>query len=529
MSRSFLVTCAPPNPNGDLHLGHLAGPFLGGDVLTRYLRLRGHDVTYVSYTDDLSPFVLRKAEELGLRPEETAYRYGRRMEQTLTLADMLPDYYERPFREAVHVATIHEFFDRLVSRSAFRVEDVQTFWCETCRRHLHEAHVRGRCQFCRAPSDGFYCEECALPQDPAGLLEPVCIRCRHPPAVARVRRLVFPLARHRDELAAYFERSPWRPRLRDYCLGLVEAGLPDTPISRVSAYGVPVPLPGWEASILDTWYSGIFGYVAATRAYGAANGRPDLWRELWESPGAEIVHFIGFDCAFSHAVLWPALLLAHGGLELPRHVVTNEFYRLEGEKFSTSRGHAIWGSDFLREVPADALRFHLCLTNPEREQTTFRLDEFQETRRDVLVDGLQAWAERVFALLHDRHASVVPEANGSGPAEEVRRLVAELPDEVARHLEPAGFSPSGAARALADAIAVGSAASRDAADEADVAAQAELLAVFAVVSAPVLPTWSKRVAAGLGIAEPTWPGRGQRLVEAGRRVAAADPAAFHVV
>ena len=33
-----IITSAPPNPNGDLHLGHLAGPFLGADVLARRLR-----------------------------------------------------------------------------------------------------------------------------------------------------------------------------------------------------------------------------------------------------------------------------------------------------------------------------------------------------------------------------------------------------------------------------------------------------------------------------------------------------------
>ena len=63
-ARTVLVTAAPPNPNGDLHLGHLSGPFLGADVLTRHLRQRGRRVLYVSYTDDLSPFVLRKAEEI---------------------------------------------------------------------------------------------------------------------------------------------------------------------------------------------------------------------------------------------------------------------------------------------------------------------------------------------------------------------------------------------------------------------------------------------------------------------------------
>lgn len=34
----FLVTITPPTPNGDLHIGHIAGPFLGADVFTRVQR-----------------------------------------------------------------------------------------------------------------------------------------------------------------------------------------------------------------------------------------------------------------------------------------------------------------------------------------------------------------------------------------------------------------------------------------------------------------------------------------------------------
>ena len=33
-----IVTITPPTPNGDLHLGHLSGPFLAADVCARTLR-----------------------------------------------------------------------------------------------------------------------------------------------------------------------------------------------------------------------------------------------------------------------------------------------------------------------------------------------------------------------------------------------------------------------------------------------------------------------------------------------------------
>lgn len=48
----IIVTITPPTPNGDLHLGHLSGPFLSADVFARRMKQLGHDAIVVSYTDD---------------------------------------------------------------------------------------------------------------------------------------------------------------------------------------------------------------------------------------------------------------------------------------------------------------------------------------------------------------------------------------------------------------------------------------------------------------------------------------------
>ena len=40
-----LVTCALPYANGPVHIGHLAGAYIPGDIYVRFLRMRGEDVT----------------------------------------------------------------------------------------------------------------------------------------------------------------------------------------------------------------------------------------------------------------------------------------------------------------------------------------------------------------------------------------------------------------------------------------------------------------------------------------------------
>ena len=63
-----MVTAAPPTPNGDLHVGHLAGPYLAADVHARFLRLRGVDATFALGSDDNSRWVVGMGESLEPGP-----------------------------------------------------------------------------------------------------------------------------------------------------------------------------------------------------------------------------------------------------------------------------------------------------------------------------------------------------------------------------------------------------------------------------------------------------------------------------
>jgi methionyl-tRNA synthetase len=538
-----IVTSAPPNPNGDLHLGHLSGPFLGADVLRRYLRQTGDDVVYVGYSDDYSCYVPRRGAEIGLTAHETAHVFGRRMEETLGLANMAHDYFTHPLREPVHREIVQRFFVELWNKGVMEVVDLPVYWCVTCERYLYEAEMRGRCQYCAAPSDGFYCEECGRPQDTTGLVEAKCTACWQEPEIRQQRRITFPLENYRDQLREYYSGRAMRPRLRAYLDDMFARPLPRTTVARTAAYGIPVPVEGWDGYILDTWYSGIWGYLAATVALGTALGDADAPLRAWADPDTRVYEFIGFDCSFSHALLWPALFLAHGDLKLPDQVVTNEFYRLEGDKFSTSRGHAIWGNDFLRRVPADQLRFYLCLTGPEREQTNFSAADFRDTVQRLLVDGLQHWLNTVVAVVREDFGGTVPgERPADGP---LAKLSGTLCAEVGAPLDPDGFSPQAATAVLRDTIeraqaALPSLAALRSGDRAgyaaEVSAHVELLARFAAAAAPVMPAFAEYVwtAFGLPYQDPVrrvlpWPAEVVRLVPAGTTVPAAVPTLFRPV
>lgn len=69
-----------------------------------------------------------------------------------------------------------------------------------------------------------------------------------------------------------------------------------------------------------------------------------------------------------HTIILPSLLLAHGGgLRLPDDIVSSEYITLDGQKVSTSRNHAVWAKDLVKEYHPDAVRYFFIATIWKKE------------------------------------------------------------------------------------------------------------------------------------------------------------------
>ncbi len=95
-----------------------------------------------------------------------------------------------------------------------------------------------------------------------------------------------------------------------------------------------------------------------------------------------------------------ALLMAHGDRYVEPHaIVSNEFYELENQKFSTSKGHVVWAADLVAEVPRDLVRFYLALTAPEHSRTNFSREALEQLSADRLVEPWNRLAGRLEEML----------------------------------------------------------------------------------------------------------------------------------
>lgn len=166
----LIVTAAPPTSNGDLHLGHISGPYLSADVFTRVRRQLGDDVLCVSYSDDFQSYVQRKAFEeggggsdLNERSAYLARTLGSRMAQSLASADIRYDIFMHSGDSPSLIPALQYFVDAADRRNLLTTSPQTVPYSGVHQVWGYEAFARGTCPNCGASTDTSQCEACAFP------------------------------------------------------------------------------------------------------------------------------------------------------------------------------------------------------------------------------------------------------------------------------------------------------------------------------------------------------------------------------
>jgi methionyl-tRNA synthetase len=512
-----IVFASPPTPNGDLHLGHLSGPYSGADVLARARRLIGEEALYLVGSDIHQSYVQEKAREQGVEPLALATSFDEEISRLLDVMGFSNAGYVRPRDCDLHAERVADFISVLHRDGKVEARTEDCLHCPRCDRYLFAAHVTGVCAHCGDDDcDAGLCEKCAWPNAGADLRDPRCNHCGGPATLRPVTRLVFPLSRYADQLREYHRLVVMSPQLESLVDELIQHGLPDIAVTHVTDWGVPVPVDGFADQRVDVWAEMVPGYFAELAETLRATGRdPRDWRQAWNE--ATVAQFFGWDNGYFHTLLFPALMMAYDpGLRLPAAFCTNEFFLLDDEKFSTSREHAIWGSDLLAEVPADVVRFALARDRPQFSRTNFTLERFHDLADGVLAGEWQGWLSQLIAALDEHAGGRIPEGT---PTATQRRFVDGLDTLAADGLAAYSveqFSPRRAARALQEVVhratdfAAGQARlrRRDPASPAalaGLAAEAQAAKLLAQLAAPIMPHFAQRLWTALGCAgPPTW-------------------------
>jgi methionyl-tRNA synthetase len=441
MPERILVCVAWPYANGSLHVGHIAGAYLPADIFARFHRLLGHEVLMVSGSDEHGTPITVRAEQEGVSPQVITDRYHAEFLDCWARLGISFDLFTRTGTDN-HRAVTHRLFLTLLDRGYIFKDTMLSPYCEVDRRFLPDRYVQGTCPHCGYQgARGDQCDQCGRPLNATELLDPRCRFCNTPPVIRETEHFFLDLPAFQEQLLAWVrEKDYWRPTVQRFTLGLLEAGLQPRPITRDIEWGVPVPLPGFEAKRIYVWFEAVIGYLSATVEWAQRQGDPEAWRPWWEDPSTRSYYFIGKDNIPFHTIIWPAMLLGYGGLNLPYDVPANEYMNLEGQKISTSRGWAIWIPELLARYDPDAIRYVIAANLPENRDTDFSMADFIRRNNDELVATYGNLAHRTLTFLQRYYDGRVPAAAGHAvPDAALAQRVATTFETVAAGLRAARF------------------------------------------------------------------------------------------
>jgi methionyl-tRNA synthetase len=417
------------------------------------------------------------------------------------------------------------FADKLSEHGFIEERTTQQLYSPTDGRFLPDRYVVGTCPNCGYDAArGDQCENCTKLLDPTDLLDPRSAISGATDLEVRSSRHLFLLqSKLAGELRDWLgTRQGWPVLATSIAYKWLDEGLRDRSITRDLSWGVPVDRPGFEGKVFYVWFDAPLAYIAATKDWAESDpsGGRD-WKSWWYGEAAEdvtYVQFMGKDNVPFHTLTFPGSVL---GTREPWTLATFlkalNWLNYYGGKFSTSQGVGIFMSDAIELLPADYWRWYLVANAPESDDSAFTWELFGLTVNKDLADTYGNFVNRVLKLTSNAFGPAVPPAT-PGPAEEaLAGDLAAMVAELDAHFSAMQYRKAAhqlraiwaAGNGYLDAEAPWKAVKTDPGRAATVLATAvNLIRLFAVLSAPVIPATASTVLDALEAtdAERAWPG-----------------------
>ena len=390
-ARKILVTNALPYANGDIHLGHLVG-YIQADIWVRYQRMRGNTVHYVCADDTHGTPVMLRAEKEGLTPEALINRvHGEHSRDFHDFGVEFDNYHSTHSDENRWYA--EDIYCRL--RDGAKLIDtrsIEQFYDPVKEMFLPDRFIKGECPKCGAADQyGDNCEACGAAYAPTELKNPFSAVSGAKPVLKTSEHYFFRLS---DARAVEFLRE-WTQgttpdgsrrlqleaanKMKEWLGDAGENKLSDWDISRDAPY-FGFEIPGAPGKYFYVWLDAPIGYFASFKNLADKRGDINVAEFTEAGPaaaaGTELIHFIGKDILYFHALFWPAML-HFAGYRTPSQLCVNGFLTVDGAKMSKSRGTFITARSYITQgLNPEWLRYYFASkSNGTMEDVDLNLDD----------------------------------------------------------------------------------------------------------------------------------------------------------
>ena len=510
----ILITSALPYVNGVPHLGHLVGCLLPSAVYARYMRMMGHEVLYVCGTDEHgTPSEVGAAKE-GMDVADYCLKYHNRHKEAYDAFNLSFDYFGRTSSEQNREITYH-IFEQLDKNGLIEEESIKQIFSIDDNRFLPDRYVTGTCPHCGYDkARGDQCENCTKVLDPTELINPrSTISGSTNLEVRETKHLFLNLPKLEKQLAEWVKsKEPFWPDVA-YSIAQkwLKEGLRPRCITRDLKWGFPVPKKGFEDKVFYVWFDAPIGYLGITKQWADEKPGERNWKDWWlDAKDVYYVQFMGKDNVPFHSISFPATLLGTGeNWTKVDYLKGMSYLTFEGGKFSKSEQRGVFAEDAVKEFPADYWRYWLISNAPEASDSSFTFDLFAGVVNKDLNGVLGNFVSRVMKMTASKIGAEVPAGGEMTEVEE--KLIADLQekaDNYCKYMEGLEFKKAmNELRAIwvdgNNYISVTEPWTVIKTDPARAAAILRvclnLIRIYALLSAPVMPETSAKILAKFGL------------------------------
>ena len=523
-----LITSAIPYINGIKHLGNLVGSQLPADLFARYQRARGNEVLFLCATDEHGT----PAELAAAKAGKPVAEYCAEMHEVQSkIADgfgLSFDHFGRSSSAQNQSLTQH-FAGVLADQDLIAEVSETQMYSHADGRYLPDRYIEGTCPNCGFDSArGDQCDNCTKQLDPVDLINPhSTISGSTDLEMRETKHLYLRQSQMKDQLEAWIDsKTDWPVLTTSIAKKWLNDGdgLQDRGITRDLDWGVPVKRgdadwPGMEGKVFYVWFDAPIEYIACSQEWVDA-GKGSDWQRWWRTDqGADDVtytQFMGKDNVPFHTLSFPATILGSGEpWKLVDYIKSFNYLNYDGGQFSTSRGRGVFMDQALEILPADYWRWWLLSNAPESSDAEFTWENFQANVNKDLADVLGNFVSRITKFCRSKFGEVVPEGGSYGEQEE--KLIADITASLRDYETHMNAIDVRKAAAELRAIWVaGNEYLQSAApwstfkeDPETAAAQVRLglnlIRLYAVLSAPFIPSTAARMMEAMQTSDDTWP------------------------